>query len=255
MLNLKYMINQMKHLKIVILLGLSCVGISLFSQTKAVPPAKKPSPTGFGKFKIGKTTIQELNESDSTYTWFMKIDNKIDTLTGAGIQYSDFGDEFTNGLIYSGLFYGKNAKMGLVKEYKINEEKVNLILVFFKDTLAQITTTDFSMEIKEQWLLKYGDGTFSTRNKIVKCTSKYGEYSETETYSTQSWGSPTSKIQAIWEFDVYFDSKCKKQYMDYFNVNSPNRMKLLEASYTKYVSRIMQKIEDRKKKEAIDSDL
>lgn len=245
----------MKHLKIVILLGLSCVGISLFSQTKAVPPAKKPSPTGFGKFKIGKTTIQELNESDSTYTWFMKIDNKIDTLTGAGIQYSDFGDEFTNGLIYSGLFYGKNAKMGLVKEYKINEEKVNLILVFFKDTLAQITTTDFSMEIKEQWVLKYGDGTFSTRNKIVKCTSKYGEYSETETYSTQSWGSPTSKIQAIWEFDVYFDSKCKKQYMDYFNVNSPNRMKLLEASSTKYVSKIMLKIEDQKKKQAIDSDL
>ena len=231
------------------------IGNSLFSQSKPAPQPKKPSPTGFGKFKIGKTTIQELAETDSTYTWFMKIDNKIDTTTGTGIQYSDFGDEFSTGLIYSGLFYGKNAKMGLVKDYKINEDAVNLILVFFKDTLAQITTTDFSMEIKEQWVLKYGDGNFSTRNKIVKCTSKYGDYSETETYSTQSWGSPTSKIQAIWEFDVYFDSKCKKQYMDYFNVNSPNRMKLLEASSTKYVSKIMQKIEDRKKKEAIDSDL
>jgi hypothetical protein len=249
------MISSKTLYKIGALLILFSIGNSLFSQSKPAPQPKKPSPTGFGKFKIGKTTIQELAETDSTYTWFMKIDNKIDTTTGTGIQYSDFGDEFSTGLIYSGLFYGKNAKMGLVKDYKINEDAVNLILVFFKDTLAQITTTDFSMEIKEQWVLKYGDGNFSTRNKIVKCTSKYGDYSETETYSTQSWGSPTSKIQAIWEFDVYFDSKCKKQYMDYFNVNSPNRMKLLEASSTKYVSKIMQKIEDRKKKEAIDSDL
>ena len=245
----------MKHLRIVILLGLSCVGISLFSQTKAVPPAKKPSPTGFGKFKIGKTIIQELNESDSTYTWFMKIDNTIDTLTGDGIENAQYGAEFTYGLIYSGLFYGKNAKMGLVKDYKVNEETVNLILVFFKDTLAQITTADFSTDIRKQWELKYGDGTLSTRNKIVKCTSKYGDYSETETYSTVSWGSPTSKTQATWEFDAYFDSKCKKQYMDYFIVQSPNRMKLLEASSTKHVSKIMQKIEDRKKKQAIDSDL
>ena len=245
----------MKHLKIIILLGFSCVGISLFSQTKAVPPTKKPSPTGFGKFKIGKTIIQELNESDSTYTWFMKIDNTIDTLTGDGIENAQYGAEFTYGLIYSGLFYGKNAKMGLVKDYKVNEETVNLILVFFKDTLAQITTADFSTDIRKQWELKYGDGTLSTRNKIVKCTSKYGDYSETETYSTVSWGSPTSKIQATWEFDAYFDSKCKKQYMDYFIVQSPNRMKLLEASSTKHVSKIMQKIEDRKKKQAIDSDL
>jgi hypothetical protein len=230
-------------------------GNSVISQSITASSTKKPLPQGFGKFKIGKTTIQELQETDSTYTWFMKIDNTIDTLTGNGIDNSQYGEEFTYGLIYSGLFYGKNAQMGLVKGYKVNEERVNLILVFSKDTLAQITTSEFSMEIREQWVLKYGDGTLSTRNKIVKCTSKYGDYSETETYSTVSWGSPTSKIQATWEFDVYFDSKCKKQYMDYFIVKSPNRMKLLEASSTKHVSKIVQKIEDRKKRQALDSDL
>lgn len=249
------MISSKTLYKIGALMVLLSIGNSLFSQTKPAPQPKKLSPTGFGKFKIGKTTIQELTETDSTYTWFMKIDNKIDTTTGTGIQYSDFGDEFSTGLIYSGLFYGKNAKMGLVKDYKINEEAVNLILVFFKDTLAQITTTDFSMEIREQWNLKYGDGLMTSRNKVIKCTSKYGDYSETESYTTVSWGSPTSKIQAIWEFDIYFDSKCKKQYMDYFIVKSTSRMKSLEASSSKHVSGIQLKIEEKKKKQAIDSDL
>ena len=145
--------------------------------------------------------------------------------------------------------------MGFVKDYKISDEKVNLILVFFKDTLAQITTSNFSIKIKEQWELKYGEGVLKTRNKIVKCTSKYGDYTETSSYNTFSWGSPTSKIYAIWEFDEYFDSKCEKQYRDYFIVKSTNRMELLEASSTKYVSKILQKVEENKKKQAIDSDL
>ena len=234
---------------------LCCFGNSLTSQTKTPPQSKKPTPAGFGKFKIGKTSIQELKEIDSTYSWFMKIDNKIDSITGQGLQFSDFGDEFTYGLIYSGFYYGNNVKMGLIKDYIISDEKVNLVLLFFKDTLAQITTSNFSTKIREQWELKYGDGTLNTRDKIVKCTTKYGDYTETATYNTVSWGIPTSTIQAIWEFDIYFDSKCKKQYMDYFIVKSPNKMKLLEANSTKYVSKILLKIEEKKKKQAIDSDL
>jgi hypothetical protein len=95
----------------------------------------------------------------------------------------------------------------------------------------------------------------TSRNKVIKCNSKYGDYSETESYTTVAWDSPTSKIQAIWEFDIYFDSKCKKQYMDYFIVKSTSRMKSLEASSTKHVSGIQLKIEEKKKKQAIDSDL
>ena len=244
---------MMNH-KIIIPFLLFCFGNSLLSQIKTVP-LTMPSPAGFGKFKIGKTTIQELNSIDSTYTWFMKMDNTIDSLTGDGIDNSEFADEFAYALIYSHSFYGETAKMGLVKDYKISDEKVNLILVFFKDTLAQITTSNFSIKIKEQWELKYGEGVLKTRNKIVKCTSKYGDYTETSSYNTFSWGSPTSKIYAIWEFDEYFDSKCEKQYRDYFIVKSTNRMELLEASSTKYVSKILQKVEENKKKQAIDSDL
>ncbi len=47
----------------------------------------------------------------------------------------------------------------------------------------------------------------------------------------------------------------KKQYMDYFIVKSTSRMKSLEASSSKYVSAIQLKIEEKKKKQAIDSDL
>ncbi len=238
-----------------LILILFCLSHSLMSQSKTVPSTKKPLPTGFGKFKIGKTTIQELNNLDSSYTWFMKINNKIDSLTGAEIEYSLFGDEFTYGLIYSGIFYGQEVKMGLVKDYIIADDKANLILLFFKDTLVQITTTEFTSTIRELWNLKYGEGNLKTRTKIITCNSKYGDYTETETYNTFSWESPISKVQAIWEFDTYFDSKCKKQYTNYFQIKNPKRVKLLETSSEKYVSKILQKIEDQKKKQAIDSDL
>ena len=141
------MTKHTTQLKIVALFILSFLGHSLFSQTKTVPKIKYPSPTGFGKFKIGKTTIQELNNTDTTYSWFMQIDNKIDSTSGTGIQYSDFGSEFSNVLIYSGLYYGKDAKMGLIKEYKIANDKLNLVLIFSKDTLVKVTTANFTTEI------------------------------------------------------------------------------------------------------------
>ena len=227
----------------------------VLSQNKPPQSIKKPTPTGFGKFKIGKTTINELQLPDSTYTWFSEVENKIDTITGNGIEISDYGYEFSESLIYSGLFYGKNVKMGLIKEYRIGEEKLNLVLVFYKDTLIQLTTTDFNSEIYEQWKLKYGDGVFANRKKTIKCTTKFGDYNEFESYSTTSWGTPTSKILAIWEFDEYYDSKCEKQYMDYFMVYSPSKKKIVESISIKHVSMVIGKVEEKKKQQAINSDL
>lgn len=211
--------------------------------------------TGFGKFKIGKTTIQELKGTDTTFSWFLELDNRIDSTTGLGIQPSDYDYDFAVPLIYGGSFYGKNVKMGLVKDYRILEKNVNLALVFYRDTLVQLITEDFGDEIQEQWNIKYGKGVLTERKKTITCTSRYGKYQEMESYYTTTWGLPTSKVMAIYEFSEYYDSKCEKTYNNYLIVKSPIKMKKVEAISIKYSSTMMNRIAEKKKREANSSDL
>lgn len=211
--------------------------------------------SGFGKFKIGKTTIQELKANDTTFSWFLELDNRIDSATGLGIEPSDYDYDFAVPLIYGGSYYGKNVKMGLVKDYRILEKNVNLALVFYRDTLVQLITEDFGDEIQEQWNLKYGKGVLTERKKSITCTSRFGEYKEMESYYSTTWGLPTSKVMAIYEFSEYYDSKCEKSYSNYLIVKSPIKMKKVEAISMKYSSTMMNRISEKKKQEANSSDL
>jgi hypothetical protein len=211
--------------------------------------------TGFGKFKIGKTTIQELKGTDTTFSWFLELDNRLDSTTGLGIEPSDYDYDFSVPLIYGGTYYGKNVKMGLVKEYRILEKNVSLALVFYKDTLVQLITEDFGDEIQEQWILKYGKGVLTERKKTITCTSRFGKYNESESYYTTTWGLPSSKVMAVYEFSEYYDSKCEKTYNNYLIVKSPSKMKKVEAISQKYSLSVINKIAEKKKREANSSDL
>jgi hypothetical protein len=227
---------------------------ALFSKNWTNPPSPNIV-SGFGRFKIGKTTINELRDSDSTYSWFLKLENKIDTLSGQGIEPSDYDYDFAVPLIYGGSFYGTNIKMGLVKDYHILGKNVNLALVFFKDTLVQLITEDFGDEIQEQWILKYGKGILTEKKKTITCTSRIANYTETEFYYSTTWGTPTSRVIAINEFSEYYNSSCEKVFNNYLIVKSPSKMKKVEAISQKYVISITNKIEEKRKKDATNSDL
>ncbi len=235
-----------------IVLGLMFSNLS--SQSK-LSVEKKLTPTGFGKLKINKTTVSDLLKGDSDILYFFLIKNNIDTLTGNGPDFNEFGSEFSNILIYSNLYYGYKVRMGIIKEYTIGESKINLALVFYNDTLVQLTIANLNSELHDQWKLKYGDGILTSQLKKIKCSNMYGEFSEEELYSTVNWGNNLSKVLATWEFDKYYDSKCQKQYMDYFKVQNPKKMKIVETISNKNILKIQGLIERKKKNEALKSDL
>ena len=115
-----------------------------FGTTKAQMTLNKEAEglKGLCGFEIGKTTIKDLG-------------NKIDRIPlNSSVEFTETIDH-----------HGKKINNGCLKElsktvkkYSPHDSKFNLSIVFFKDVVIAINSNNFPIEIKNEFIRKFGEG-------------------------------------------------------------------------------------------------
>ncbi len=248
------MITSVLHFRLSILLGLLFLSNSLLGQSQG---NKVLYPTGLGKFKIGVTTIQSLFNKDTTFAWFKILNYSIDSVTG-GCDFDTENDSigyFRETITWSGEFYNgtNDVKIVLMRGYKILNEKLDLVLVFYKNNLVKITTLDFPL-ISEQWRLKYGKGKIVVETIKTEC-SRDEIFSLEKKYVT-TWGLPnTYNPLATYKIWNSFNYDCEKEPRNYFNIENTQLVKEIKKKSISFYLKQYDVIENKKIKNAQDSEL
>ena len=134
----------------------------------------------------------------------------------------------------------KGNRKFVIGEYVIAGIKIkNLELNFNDDVLFEIKSSG-DLELQSALKTKY-NGEVTANKKEISCKSVYGEFKEEEvTYKTNY--RTDEKIIAYSILRIYFDSKCKKQTMNYTIINNPKITGIVDAK-----NRELYKIIDDKK--------
>jgi hypothetical protein len=64
--------------------------------------------------------------------------------------------------------------------------------------------------------LKYGNPKLSPKSKDIACSNAYRTFAYNESTYTKEWLNPARKITADLVYSVHYNSKCEKQYLNYF---------------------------------------
>jgi hypothetical protein len=239
------------HFRLFILLGFLFLSNSSFGQAQ---DNKVLYPTGLGKFKIGITTIQSLPKLDSMYLSFNLIKNVIDSVNNNGLKSIDFGEEFRYALDDSDFYYGKDVKMGVVKKYNITGVELNLVLVFYKDTLFKITTFDFR-RLENKWILKYGKGIQSYGEYPKICFVNGVEFEKKRKHFTTFWENESLGIKGSHYLLVFITDNCEEKVYSDFVIENIRKMEFVKEFSENYKLDVYRETAKKRKKQAIDSEL
>lgn len=124
-----------------------------------------------------------------------------------------------------------NTKVLLAKKYEVAGIKIEgLQLKFYEGKLVSIYILSPSLDFRDAIRTKYGDGDLKTERKEVKCTSIYGETTYEEVKYKTFWNKDQD-IETVSYLSKYRDSKCKEQFLSYFQISRPEVMaKIMKCS-------------------------
>lgn len=143
--------------------------------------------SGLGPFKIGTTSLQDLEKIMTDQHQSLSGELQEDSIT----------------YIYKGDIFDLGAMT-------VN----NLALSFYKDTLYKIEC-DCSQQLNEGLELKYGKAKMVVEHKTIHCRSGLKiDYTETETFISSTYLTATPHIGANRTQGIYFNDECKKRAFD-----------------------------------------
>lgn len=180
---------------------------------------------GIGDFKIDKTNIRII---DSLANNGYGLSTCKDTYDCS--EYSTSGMniyEMVNDTIESdgSLPFFKEYRKFVIAEYNIAGIKMTGVnLSFYNNILFDITIKGDS-ELSEALKEKY-KGVLSAKKNQVICTSRFGEYKETETEYKTTYRE-NENFHAYSFFKIYYNDKCEKKYLTYTSLYNKKTHKLV----------------------------
>lgn len=196
---------------------------------------------GVGRLKIGNTTTAIIEELSKEFSSPIKETNDImETATNyydeAPTKILFISKEKNENVEFPHTYYSKHPK---VKVYFLNNFLVpevvvlhNVYLKFYNDTLYSLDCEGSDI-LDTALTLKYGNPKLSSKTKNIVCSNAYRTFTYEESTYTKEWLNPTKKITADLVYSIYYNSKCEKQFLNYFLLYNNVISKKIEIDITK----------------------
>ncbi|MCK8496054.1 hypothetical protein M0L20_29580 [Spirosoma sp. RP8] len=160
---------------------------------------------GIGKFKIGKTTVNDLMKYARGSSLAVQ-EAQSDVYEGStGILYKlsykpDYVLDRVSGCTSTSVYY--------LRKYDVAGIEINNVYLMFFDNLLISFEADNSPELKTAFVTKYGEPELSSNHQTVRCGTETTYYSK--------WYNGTVTATAL--FSKLFSSSCKITYVDILTI-------------------------------------